>query len=138
MTLKIPSVNDYKGVIFTENEFKNSRNSKEPRVDLLNIFLWGQEAISFIQYFISTLSLDEIAIARKERYNRDYFSNHEYMKIIKSNRVASELTKLYKENENVVFGVRLKIDGNYYSFTTTGHENEIEMNRELVKLLIQK
>lgn len=136
--LNIRSANDYKGVLFTANEFKNSRNPKEIRKDILNIFLWDSEAIAFIQHFTSVLSIDELAIARKERSDKDYFSNHEFMKIIKANQVSSELGKLYRENEKIVFGIRLRVEGNYYSFTTTGPENELEMDRELVILLGKK
>jgi hypothetical protein len=37
--INIPTTNDYKGILFTMNEFKNARNPKESRKDILNIFL---------------------------------------------------------------------------------------------------
>ena len=121
-------------VVYAEDEFKNARNPHEPRKNLINMFLWDEHAIKFMQFFIEKLRPEEIAVARKERSGKDYFVNEEYKRVIKSLQAASELKKLYADNQDYVFGIRLKIKGNYYSFTTTGHENELEFNSELVEL----
>lgn len=136
--LKIkPSDSDYDGIFFVDNELANARNRNEPRKNIINAFLWNEEAIKFIRYFIEKLHPEEIALAIKERSDKDYFINKEYTKIIKSVQLVDELRPLYTKIYDCVFGVRLKINGSYYSFTNTGHENELEFNKELVELIIK-
>ena len=131
------SSQDYKKIFFVNNELAKARNPNEQRKNLINAFLWGDKAIKFIQYFIEKLHPEEIALAKKERKNRTYFINKEYTKTVKTTQVFSELKRLYDESDEVVFGVRLKIKGNYYSFTNTGHERELEFSKELVESVME-
>ncbi|MBI2110374.1 hypothetical protein HYT51_01170 [Candidatus Woesearchaeota archaeon] len=139
--LKIKGDQDYKGVIFTDNEFADARNNSEPRKGLINLFLWDEEAIKFIVYFAEKLKPEEICIGEKlrgQKHKSDYFVNADFTKSISqfnSRILKQELERLYPNNLDYVFGVRFKIRGQYYSITTTGHEYELEFQKELIRLL---